>query len=218
MNIDLPESFTMYDGRGDPIAWIDNGVLKLTKDSSFRRVMYEMTYQMKGYNRCFYCGKIFSRDEMTIDHMIPQERGGPTITNNLVPCCKEHNSKKSNMTMEQYMRYRQLQGKEKKLYWQNVRRYVISMKKSDFLELPAGWISTKRIKDIIIRFDFSQNCRKSQYRKVKEFYREYGRLSKPVIVDRRGFLLDGFVVLQFAKDYNLRKVPVIVLDNVEVVI
>lgn len=219
MNIDLPKSFTMYDERGrEKLAWIENGTLKLKVEASFRKVMYELTYELKGRNVCVYCGEPFLDKDMTLDHMIPQERGGPTITNNLVPSCKECNSKKSNMTAEQYIKYKNLSGTEKKKYFENFKRYVNYMKRNELLELPEEWLSKKKVKEIIARFDFSQEYKKSQYRKVERFYNEYGHLPKPILVDKKGFLLDGFISLMFAKDNNLRKLSVMVLENVEVII
>lgn len=219
MIIDLSENFTMYDERGrNKLAWVEDGILKLKVDASFRKAMYELTYELKGRNVCEYCGKTFLDEDMTLDHMIPQERGGPTITNNLVPSCKECNSKKSNMTAEQYIKYKNLSGTEKKKYFENFKRYVNYMKRNELLELPEEWLSKKKVKEIIARFDFSQEYKKSQYRKVERFYNEYGHLPKPILVDKKGFLLDGFISLMFAKDNNLRNLSVMVLENVEVII
>ena len=219
MIIDLSENFTMYDERGrNKLAWVEDGILKLRVDASFRKAMYELTYELKGRNVCEYCGKTFLDEDMTLDHMIPQERGGPTITNNLVPSCKECNSKKSNMTAEQYIKYKNLSGTEKKKYFESFKEYVKCMKKNDLLELPDDWISKKEVSEILVRFDFSQEYKKSQYRKVEKFYNEYGHLPKPILVDKKGFLLDGFISLMFAKDNNLRNLSVMVLENVEVII
>ncbi len=44
--------------------------------------------------RCNYCRKIFPPDELTMDHIIPLSRGGTSEKFNLVPACKECNSKK----------------------------------------------------------------------------------------------------------------------------
>ena len=55
MNIDLPEKFTMYDERKNLIAWIEDGTLKLKVQASFGKAMHEITYEMKGRNKCFYC-------------------------------------------------------------------------------------------------------------------------------------------------------------------
>ena len=219
MIIDLSEKFIMYDERGrNKLAWVEDRILKLKVDASFRKAMYELTYELKGRNVCEYCGKTFLDEDMTLDHMIPQERGGPTITNNLVPSCKECNSKKSNMTAEQYIKYKNLSGTEKKKYFENFKRYVNYMKRNELLELPEEWLSKKKVKEIIARFDFSQEYKKSKYRKVEKFYKEYGHLPKPILVDRKGFLLDGFISLMFAKDNNLRNLSVMVLENVEVII
>lgn len=219
MIIDLSENFTMYDERGrNKLAWVEDGILKLRVEASFRKAMYELTYELKGRNVCEYCGETFLDEDMTLDHMIPQERGGPTITNNLVPSCRECNSKKSNMTAEQYIKYKNLSGTEKKKYFESFKEYVKCMKKNDLLELPDDWISKKEVSEILVRFDFSQEYKKSQYRKVEKFYNEYGHLPKPILVDKKGFLLDGFISLMFAKDNNLRNLSVMVLENVEVII
>lgn len=45
---------------------------------------------------CQYCGHT-SRD-LTIDHVIPRERGGPSTWDNLVACCVRCNNKKGNKT------------------------------------------------------------------------------------------------------------------------
>ena len=50
--------------------------------------MYRLTYMMKGDRICYYCGKTISKKEMTLDHVYPRDFGGPSITDNLVPCCQ----------------------------------------------------------------------------------------------------------------------------------
>ena len=44
--------------------------------------------------RCYYCGRRFKPSELTMDHLIPIIRGGKSVKSNLVPACKECNSKK----------------------------------------------------------------------------------------------------------------------------
>jgi len=51
-------------------------------------------YKRDGY-RCGYCG---SKDELTIDHILPKSRGGKNSWENLVTCCSKCNSKKDNQT------------------------------------------------------------------------------------------------------------------------
>jgi 5-methylcytosine-specific restriction endonuclease McrA len=43
---------------------------------------------------CFYCQRRFPPEELTMDHLIPLVRGGRSTKGNLVPACKECNSKK----------------------------------------------------------------------------------------------------------------------------
>ncbi|MEF3168183.1 MAG: HNH endonuclease [Deltaproteobacteria bacterium] len=62
---------------------------------------------------CFYCGRKVTPTELTMDHIVPISRGGKSEKNNLVPCCKECNSKKKYllpMEWEGYLRERKEQG------------------------------------------------------------------------------------------------------------
>ena len=43
---------------------------------------------------CHYCGRKFPPAELTMDHVIPVSRGGKSDRHNVVPCCKECNSRK----------------------------------------------------------------------------------------------------------------------------
>ena len=47
---------------------------------------------------CHYCAKKIKSSELTMDHVVPISRGGKSTKGNLVPCCKECNSKKTYMT------------------------------------------------------------------------------------------------------------------------
>lgn len=42
-------------------------------------------------NKCAYCG---SEENLTIDHIIPQSKGGMDFTKNVVCCCKKCNQSK----------------------------------------------------------------------------------------------------------------------------
>ena len=46
---------------------------------------------------CYYCGHRFLPSDLTMDHLIPLIRGGRSEKFNLVPCCKDCNSKKQQM-------------------------------------------------------------------------------------------------------------------------
>lgn len=43
---------------------------------------------------CHYCGERFPPEELTMDHLVPVSRGGKASRNNVVPACKECNSRK----------------------------------------------------------------------------------------------------------------------------
>ncbi len=50
---------------------------------------------------CYYCGKIFKPEELTMDHVVPLIRGGKSTKNNIVPCCKQcNNEKKHKLPLE----------------------------------------------------------------------------------------------------------------------
>jgi 5-methylcytosine-specific restriction endonuclease McrA len=43
---------------------------------------------------CHYCGKKFPPRELTMDHLVPLIRGGRSTKGNVVPACKECNTRK----------------------------------------------------------------------------------------------------------------------------
>lgn len=43
---------------------------------------------------CHWCGGTFPREELTMDHVVPIVRGGTSSRGNVVPACKECNSRK----------------------------------------------------------------------------------------------------------------------------
>ena len=44
--------------------------------------------------RCHYCGQVVGSSNLTMDHLVPLARGGKSIRANLVPVCKECNTRK----------------------------------------------------------------------------------------------------------------------------
>ena len=44
--------------------------------------------------RCHYCGGEFPPEDLTMDHVVPLSRGGRSVKENLVPACKDCNSRK----------------------------------------------------------------------------------------------------------------------------
>lgn len=57
--------------------------------------------QRLGRGICHYCGRHFSPDELTMDHIVPIIRGGKTTKGNVAVVCKEcNNNKKYLLPME----------------------------------------------------------------------------------------------------------------------
>lgn len=50
---------------------------------------------------CVYCGSTKKAD-LTLDHVIPQSKGGPNTWNNLVTACKRCNNEKDDLSLEEY--------------------------------------------------------------------------------------------------------------------
>jgi 5-methylcytosine-specific restriction endonuclease McrA len=49
-------------------------------------------------NTCQYCGEVFDRKDLNLDHVIPRDRGGPTSWENIVCSCVQCNTRKANRT------------------------------------------------------------------------------------------------------------------------
>ncbi len=52
-------------------------------------------------NTCQYCGRVFDRKDLNLDHVIPRDRGGPTTWENIVCSCVECNTHKGNRTPQE---------------------------------------------------------------------------------------------------------------------
>lgn len=219
MIMDLPKEFSIGNAWQKNDAFIENGILKIRKEASYRYVIYQTTFKLKGGKHiCRYCGKTFENKKMTMDHMYPQDMGGPTITNNLLPSCQKCNGEKSDMTKQQYEKYKQLEkiGKHKE-YLKDLKVQKEFIKKWYEYEIPNEWISKREISTIILEVRLGDCTKTTQYKKLENFYFMYGHIPKPIIVDRNGFLLDGFYSVIFAKNNLITSLPAIELENVEVI-
>lgn len=217
MIIDLPEHSAEETLIINDHMKIEDDILKIKFPYSLRNAMYILTYEIKGKHKCFYCGKEIVNGKVTLDHVFPQDFGGPTITNNLEPACTSCNSQKSNLTKEQYEKFLSLSYNDRKQYLRDILSVFEFIRKWEEFELPNTWIEEKEIDSIIANISLSEDYKGPKYKKVKDYYKKYKHFQKPLILDRKNFLLDGFTALMYAKNHNIRSVPVIVLENVEVV-
>jgi 5-methylcytosine-specific restriction endonuclease McrA len=51
---------------------------------------------LRDAHRCQYCGRVFEVAELTLDHVVPREKGGKTNWENIVTACSRCNAKKAN--------------------------------------------------------------------------------------------------------------------------
>jgi 5-methylcytosine-specific restriction endonuclease McrA len=50
---------------------------------------------------CAYCGEVFRESELTLDHVVPESRGGKASWSNLVAACRVDNGRKGCRTPEE---------------------------------------------------------------------------------------------------------------------
>ena len=77
----------------------------------YRMVLFHHTRRLVKFSRetifardrycCQYCGKVFSHDLLTFDHIVPVTQGGMKTWENIVTACRACNHRKSGMTPEQ---------------------------------------------------------------------------------------------------------------------
>ena len=212
MIIELPKKFN-YESK----AKMEDGVLKILPGAYSHSFMNELTIAIKG-KTCWYCGRKLSNSDITIDHLYPQDLGGPYITNNLAPTCSECNGHKGNLTERQYRNWLAAPSKQKSEIKKRFLASNMRQKRKKGYYLPREWITTRKIDNILVNFIMSESYLGKRYKKTKSFYQEFGHLPHPIIVDRNNYLLDGFIQLMFAKNNGITRIPTIVLDNVEVIL
>jgi 5-methylcytosine-specific restriction endonuclease McrA len=65
------------------------------------RISKESLYY-RDHCKCAYCGKELTISTLTKDHLIPTSKGGKHIWENVVACCKDCNSSKSDDTSKKW--------------------------------------------------------------------------------------------------------------------
>ena len=66
--------------------------VSLNRENIYKRDNYE----------CVYCGHGNKKD-LTLDHVIPQAKGGPNTWGNLVTSCRICNQEKADLTLDEYI-------------------------------------------------------------------------------------------------------------------
>lgn len=215
MIMELPKKFS-YTKDQYNYAKVRDGKLIIRGSIPFEELMYDLAYAIKGRTSCYYCGRQVKN--MTIDHMFPRDYGGVSITNNLLPACSKCNGEKSNLNFHEYQIFRTLNKLEKESFREKVYKKNEKKRHSKGFNLPSSWIKTVHISRIFVRVFFDQNLYKGKkYVKYTNFIKKYGRLPRPIILSGNFVLLDGFSNLVCAKEQGIHNIPVIILENVEVI-
>lgn len=222
MNIDLPNKGFTYENKDGGIdAWTDEKrVLKMKSHVSFKKLMKAIAYALKGRKVCYYCGKEMKKTEITIDHAIPQEIGGPTIPNNLYPACSKCNSEKSNLLAQQYFKLRILKSeKERKKYREKCLKENEKLKYISHSKILGNMVTYMSVSDVkLVKGQAKdKDYHYTKYAETEKFYETYNRLKKPIIVDKNLKLLGGFISLMYCKEHGIDIIPVIVIENIEII-
>lgn len=87
--------------------YAESSDLEIKREKDKARSLRETAWwrQKKSRGICHYCGRKFLPSELTMDHIIPLVRGGKSVKANLVPACKDCNSKKKHMLPTEWVEY-----------------------------------------------------------------------------------------------------------------
>ena len=217
MIIPLPDKFEY---NHDAIhAYEEEGILKMTP-YGFEEIMYAITYELNGDQFCHYCHRSLTRSIRTLDHIYPRAYGGVSIPNNLVVCCKECNSTKSNLLPEQYSKLRKEEDATARKRWMEY--YTdknLERRRQTGIILPSKWYEMRENYMVFTPITSSDNFKTSQkYQTLLEKYETYGKICRPIVISRNRVVIDGFLALILAKNLGLKiPLPFIMLENVEVI-
>ncbi|WDP89848.1 MAG: HNH endonuclease [Desulfobacter sp.] len=83
----------------------DEAVLKKERAKARQLRASQWWKRKRSSGVCHYCRGQFTAKELTMDHVIPIARGGRSEKFNLVPCCKECNTRKRQMLPAEWDEY-----------------------------------------------------------------------------------------------------------------
>lgn len=230
MRVLLPEyNFMLEDGSAE----VKDGILYIYRPGAFKDIMYRLTYEIFGKKECHFCHKKFVElgekadgvdclyvTQTTLDHLIPQEFGGPTITNNMRPSCSHCNNSKGNYYPDEFEEYRNVtfaEGKEGRKarhdFKQKIRDAQERRRYGEIESIPKEWFTEEALKNIYVNFWLMEPLG-YMYHKQEKFLKKYKRLPKPIIVSSNKFLLDGFNTILLAKYNHISRLDTIILENV----
>lgn len=216
MTITLPKTFEFRENGFE--AHIDEHKRLIMSRSGFEKIMYALTYQLKGNKYCYYCGKNLDDEDRTLDHQYPRDFGGISIPNNLVPCCKKCNEEKGNMNEVEYYDYKLVKGDsaKKELFIEELFKKRNIHREQFGVALPYDWFDLQSEYSVLAPITSVDKYKSNkQYIRISDLYETYHRICRPVVITKNGIVVDGFLALMFAKNLPYKvEIPFITLDNV----
>lgn len=85
----------------------DEAELRRERDKARQLRKTRWWQQKTASGECWYCGKKVGYANLTMDHVVPLSRGGRSTKDNLVPCCKDCNTKKQSLLPVEWASYMQ---------------------------------------------------------------------------------------------------------------
>lgn len=85
----------------------DDIILKQEREKARKLRSSQWWKRKRSHGICHYCGRQFPVKELTMDHVIPLARGGKSERINVVPCCKECNTRKKQLLPAEWDEYMQ---------------------------------------------------------------------------------------------------------------
>ncbi len=95
------------------ISIVDEEQIKREKAKARELRASQWWKRKRGSGKCHYCGGTFKTDELTMDHLVPIIRGGKSTRGNVVPACKDCNSKKKYLLPSEWEEYLESMKEEK---------------------------------------------------------------------------------------------------------
>jgi len=216
MKIRLPDQFIYTKRAKNSSAYVKNGILYVSGYVNFEELMYTITYMVKGYNTCHYCGCELTDKNRTLDHMYPRRWGGISIPDNLIPSCKNCNQEKMDMTYKQFLQYRSLKTKkDKDAFYKKCLQENLKVRKQAKFVLNREWLSVYDIQKLLRYMKFNR-LEKTKSKNLANYYQNWIQYPHPIIVSSNDWVFKGKHILHHAKEIKRKAVVAIVLDNVVV--
>jgi hypothetical protein len=138
-----------------------------------RETVIERLAARDGGLYCMYCGKKLIMQETSIEHVVPQSKGGPNSLENMVIACKACNTKAGSLSVAEKMRLMRLKTKDMRSLLrfndeQAARAvlesdiplglaafgFIIALLAAEYGEQVAGWLGSVTVYDLGESFEF----------------------------------------------------------------